>query len=202
MWREFWGEEVPHTCRLPTRIGFTASAYAERERHVADVLPKQFESAWEAFAEAADTDVAEAVLRVLDDPEPLASELDTCGRTLLHGDLRDENLAIEDGQVILLDWGGATVGHPAVDFAWYLVHDAWRFHATHDEVVEDFRRVRGEEDDPKALELGLISGLVMYGWIFGLAAVIHTDPEERAWARGELDWWVARVRCALGTWHP
>ena len=47
------------------------------------------------------------------------------------------------------------------------------------------------------LDLGLIAGLQLYGWIFGHSAVIHPDPAERAWAREELGWWVPRVRAAL-----
>ena len=47
----------------------------------------------------------------------------------------------------------------------------------------------------------MIGGLVMYGWIFGHSAVVHTDPREREWARSELDWWVPRVRRALDDWR-
>jgi hypothetical protein len=82
-----------------------------------------------------------------------------------------------------------------------MVHDVWRIQATHDEVVDDFRRALGERHDPLALELGLISGLVQYGWIFGHSAVVHTDPSEREWARTELNWWVPRVRRALEQWR-
>jgi hypothetical protein len=46
----------------------------------------------------------------------------------------------------------------------------------------------GECDDPQALDLGMIAGLMMYGWIFGHSAVVHTGPGEREWARQELAW--------------
>ncbi len=56
---------------------------------------------------------------------------------------------------------------------------------------------------PEALDLGLTSGLVLYGWIFGHSALAHPDPAEREWAREELAWWVPRVRGALErTWSP
>ena len=124
-----------------------------------------------------------AVLELVDDVTPLAAALAERGTTLIHGDLRDENIALPDGRLVLLDFGLATQGHPAVELAWYMVHDVWRIAATHDEVVDDFRHALGERDDPAALELGLISGLVQYGWIFGHSAVVHTDPAEREWAR-------------------
>lgn len=201
MWDEFWDDAPASAAALADRLTITGPATAEQEREGVDVLPKQLEAAWEAFAEAVDADVSDAVLALLADPEPLATALEQRGSTLIHGDLRDENIGLADGRLVLLDWGVATRGHPAVELAWYMVHDVWRTEATHDEVVEDFRRALGERDDPRALGLGLIGGLMMYGWIFGHSAVVHPDPREREWARGELGWWVPRVRRALDEWR-
>jgi aminoglycoside phosphotransferase (APT) family kinase protein len=201
MWEAFWGEHVPHLSTLADRLAFAVPGLSERERDGVDILPKQFEAAWEAFAEAVDDDVGEAVLDLVGDVTPLASALAAHATTLIHGDLRDENIALPGERLVLLDFGLATQGHPAVELAWYMVHDVWRIAATHDEVVEDFRSALGERDDGAALELGLISGLVQYGWIFGHSAVVHTDPSERQWAHTELNWWVPRVRHALEQWR-
>ena len=201
MWARFWDEEVPHLSSLADRLAFAEPAISERERDDVDILPKQFEAAWEAFGEAVDRDVGEAILELVGDVTPLADALAARGTTLIHGDLRDENIALPDGRLVLLDFGLATQGNPALELAWYMVHDVWRIAATHDEVVDDFRRALGERDDPAALELGLISGLVQYGWIFGHSAVVHTDPREREWAVTELNWWVPRVRHALEQWR-
>jgi aminoglycoside phosphotransferase (APT) family kinase protein len=146
--------------------------------------------------------LAEAVLALARDPAPLTAELDACGTTLVHADIRDEQIGLEGDRLVLLDWGRATQGHPVVDFFWSICHNAWRTDATHDELVEDFRRARGEHDDPRAVELGVLAGLVMYGWVFGHSAAYHPDPAEREWARGELGWWVPRARRALETWSP
>jgi Phosphotransferase enzyme family len=202
MWQEFWGERHEFLCDLASRIAIAAPKVAERERDAMDLLPKQFEAAWEALAEAIDGDVAEPLLALLDDPFPLVAELESRGSTLLHGDLRDEQIGFGDGTLIVLDWGLATQGHPVVDLAWYMVHDLWRIEATHDEVVEDFRRARGDHDDARAVDLLGLLGLLMYGWIFGIGAVIHTDPAERRWARQELAWWVPRARHSLDSWSP
>jgi aminoglycoside phosphotransferase (APT) family kinase protein len=148
------------------------------------------------------TDVADAVLGLVDDPAPLVAELEACGSTLIHADIRDEQIGLEGDRLVLLDWGRATRGHPVVDFFWSMCHNAWRIDAGHDELVQDYRRVRGERDDPRAVELGVIAGLVMYGWVFGHSAARHPDPAERRWARDELAWWVPRARRALDTWSP
>ena len=202
MWEQFWGERHDFLCDSGARIALARPQVAELERDAVDLLPKQFEAAWEAFAEAVENDVAQPILALLDDPSPLVSRLESHGTTLLHGDLRDEHIGFDDGALIVLDWGVATQGHPVLDLAWYMVHDVWRTEATHDEVVEDFRRARGERDDPCAVDLLGLLGLMMYGWIFGLCAVIHTDPAERRWAREELAWWVPRARHSLETWSP
>jgi hypothetical protein len=202
MWEEFWGELVPHLCPLHECFQIFSPAIAEAERDGLDLLPKQYEAFWEAFAEAVDADVAEPVLGLLQDPGPLVAELAACGTTLIHADIRDEQIGLDGDQLILLDWGRASQGHPVVDFFWSICHNAWRIDATHDELVEDFRHARGERDDPRALELGVIAGLVMYGWVFGHSAAYHPDPAERDWARHELGWWVPRARRALETWSP
>jgi hypothetical protein len=202
MWEEFWGERVPHLCPLYECLHLFSPSIADAEREGLDLLPKQYEVFWEAFAEAVERDVAGAVLTLVNDPAPLVAELDACGTTLIHADIRDEQIGLDGERLILLDWGRASQGHPVVDFFWSICHNAWRIDAGHDELVEDFRRARGERDDPRAVELGVLAGLVMYGWVFGHSAAYHPDPAEHDWARQELGWWVPRARRALETWSP
>jgi hypothetical protein len=199
MWEEFWGEQVPHVSSLADCLGLFAPAIARAERHGHDLLPKQYEAFWEAFAEAVDRDVADAVLALHEDPSPLVARLDSLGTTLIHADIRDEQIGLDGHRLVLLDWGRASQGHPVVDFAWSICHNAWRIDATNDELVDDFRRVRAEHDDPRANELIGVIGLMMYGWILGHSAAYHPDPAERKWAREELAWWVPQARRGLAT---
>ena len=193
----FRGERFEGAITLERHLAISAPAIAEAERDGSDVIPKQLETAWEAFAEVADDDVAQAVLANLADPVPLARALREGGTTLVHGDLRDDNLGFADGRVVLLDWDIAGEGTPALEVAWYLCHDAWRTQATREEMLEDFLAAEDGAVSERDLDLGLVAGLQLYGWIFGHSAVIHPDPAERAWAREELGWWVPRVRAAL-----
>jgi aminoglycoside phosphotransferase (APT) family kinase protein len=194
----FTGEVPAGAATLRDRLNAASPTLAAAERAESDLLPKQFETAWEAFADTVEHDVGDEILAAAHDPAPLARALlRRAEPTLLHGDLRDDNLGLRDDRVILLDWDLATAGTPTVEFAWYLCHDAWRIDATHDQIEADYRAAEVDRLDGQEVELGLISGLVQYGWLFGHSARVHPDPAETAWAAEELAWWVPRVRVAL-----
>ena len=194
----FHGRVPDGAATLEARLGMASPTVAETERAGSDLLPKQFEHAWAAFVEIVEDDVAGAVLEAAVDPAPLAGALRAAygGETLVHGDLRDDNLGFDGDQVVLIDWDLATAGTPTVDFAWYLAQDAWRIEATHDELEADHRAAHPGLPD-REVDLGMLSGLVQYGWLLAHSARIHPDPVETAWGRAELDWWVPRVRRAL-----
>jgi hypothetical protein len=193
----FWGEPVASLAACGDRLVLSGPATWERERDGHDLLPKQAPVAWDAFFGVVDAAVADAVRRLLVDPAPLVDRLTRRGSTLIHGDLRDDNLSLDAGRIVLLDWDLATSGTPADEFAWYLLHDAWRIDATRDEIVADWRAAEGDHADDSGEALMALAGLVLYGWILGHSATIHPDPAERAWAEDELAWWVPRARDAL-----
>ena len=195
---EFAGDVPDGAAALGDRLGMSSRRVAEAERRGSDLLPKQLEAAWDAFAESVPRDVGTEVMPAVDDVTPLATALEATGPvTLLHGDLRDDNLGLTEETVFLLDWDLATAGTPTVEFAWYLCHDAWRIDAGHDEIEADFHAAEGDALSQREVELGMLSGLVQYGWIFGHSLRVHPAPDEQAWAQAELDWWVPRVRKAL-----
>ena len=158
MWEAFWGERVEFLAPQAVRLQMAAPSHSRRERDGIDLLPKQLELTWEAFAEAVDPDVAGVVLALVEDAAPLAAALDALGTTLLHGDIRDEQIGARGPPARAPRRGLATQGHPVVDYAWHLMHSAWRIDATHDQLWEDFRAARGERDDPLAVERALSPG--------------------------------------------
>jgi aminoglycoside phosphotransferase (APT) family kinase protein len=184
---------------LSERIGMSSPAVAEAERRHPDLLPKQFEQGWDAFADVVAADVADAVLELTRRPHTLAEALLRAygGATLLHGDLRGDNLGFDGDRIVLIDWDLATAGTPTVEFAWYLAHSARRIDATRDVIEADYRTAEGEQPDDSEVALGMLSGLVQYGWRIAHSARVHPDPTETAWGREELAWWVPRVREAL-----
>jgi hypothetical protein len=195
----FSGRVPDGAASLRDRIGMASPAVADAERPGPDLLPKQFEHGWEAFAGTVPADVADEVLALAADPGPLADALLAAHgtATLLHGDLRDDNLGFHGDRVVLIDWDLATAGTPTVEFAWYLAQDAWRIDATRDEIEADHRAAHGGALTLEEVELGMLSGLVQYGWLLAHSARVHPDPEETAWGREELAWWVPRARRAL-----
>jgi Ser/Thr protein kinase RdoA (MazF antagonist) len=199
MHRAFQGRDLPGAATLAARIGMSSPAVADAERPYPDLLPKQFEQGWDAFGELVDRDVAEAVLGLVDGPDALADALLRAhgGATLIHGDLRGDNLGFAGDQLVLIDWDLAAAGTPGAEFAWYLAHGARRIDATHDEIEADHRDAQGDRLSAAELELGLVSGLVQYGWRIAHSARVHPDPAETEWGRAELGWWVPRVRTAL-----
>jgi aminoglycoside phosphotransferase (APT) family kinase protein len=197
--RAFRDRVPPGAASLADRIGMSSPAVADSERPNPDLLPKQFEQGWDAFAELAAADVADAVLELTRRPDALATALLRAqgGLTLIHGDLRGDNLGFDGDRIVLIDWDLATAGTPAVEFAWYLAHSARRIDATRDQIEADHRAAQGDALVGEELELGMVSGLVQYGWRIAHSARVHPDPAETAWGREELAWWVPRVRAAL-----
>ncbi|HYX77229.1 MAG TPA: aminoglycoside phosphotransferase family protein [Gaiellaceae bacterium] len=197
--RAFRGRVPDGAASLSDRIAMSSPAVAEAERGNPDLLPKQFEQGWDAFEELVDADVADAVLELTRSPSALADGLLRAHRasTLIHGDLRGDNLGLDGDRLVLIDWDLATAGTPTVEFAWYLAHSARRIDATHEQVEADYRAARADDVAEEEVELGMLSGLVQYGWRIAHSARVHPDPAETAWGRMELAWWVPRVRAAL-----
>ncbi|MDX6655923.1 MAG: hypothetical protein QOH62_716 [Solirubrobacteraceae bacterium] len=197
MHREFNGEDVPSAARLEDFLTITSPATAARETDEVDLPPKQIPAAWDAFALAAPADVAAGVAALVDDPAPLAAALARDGLTLIHGDLRDDNLGVLGSEVSLIDWDLAAMATPGVELVWFLLQDAWRTDATRQELVAAAFAAEGDLLDDRGLALGALASFCQYGWILGHSSVVHPDPRERAWAAAELAFWTPWVRLGL-----
>jgi hypothetical protein len=197
--REFRGDAPPGAATLEARVGMSSPRIGDAERSQPDLLPKQFEQGWDVFSELVEADVAGEVLKLAADPAPLAAGLTEAygGTTLIHGDLRGDNLGFDGDRLVLIDWDLAAAATPGVEFAWYLAHSARRIDATHDEIESDYREAQGDGFIDAEHELGMLSGLVQYGWRIAHSARVHPDPAEAQWGQAELAWWEPRVRRAL-----
>jgi hypothetical protein len=197
MHREFHGEDVPSATRLEDFLAIASPATVAREIDELDLPPKQLLAGWEAFAQAVPQDVASAIAALVADPAPLAAALARDGLTLIHGDLRDDNLGVLDNDVFLIDWDLAAMATPGLEVVWFMLEDAWRIDMSRDEIIGLAFEAERDLLDERGLALGAVAGLCTFGWLLGHSAVVHPDPAERAWATEELAFWLPRVRAGI-----
>lgn len=199
----FWGERFDDLCRLEDRYHLLSPRTARREIERGERVGEVIAGCWELFEEMAPDAVAAPILALAEHPSLLAEQLATREQTLIHGDLRLNNLGFADERIVLLDWGDRTGSAPApVELASFLVFDARRFDVARDEVIADFRALYGERHDETALQLALIGAMVQLGCNLTLPIVLGRGDEARAAARSELEWWAPTVARALETWSP
>jgi phosphotransferase family enzyme len=199
----FWGERFDDLCRLEDRYNLLSPPTGRREQDRGERAGALITRCWEHFVELVPTEIASAILAMAEQPALLAALLDTCEPTLIHGDVRLNNLGLSDDRVVLVDWGERTGSAPApVELASFLVFDAKRFDVSRDEVVRDFRSLYGDRLDQKAMELAFIGAFVQLGCHFTLPIALGGGDRARAAARAELEWWMPKVLAALQKWSP
>lgn len=202
----FWGEALPGLCSIEDRYHLLSPLTIQRERDLgngAEFLTRGLE----AFAAHVPAGIAGAITPLVEDPTPLATALRAGEQTLIHGDLRLDNLGFSDGRVVLLDWGERSgPAPPAVELMWFLGFDALLLDCARDDVVADFRRLYGDRVSDQAMDLAFIGGLVHLACHFGLGLLGHSptigrlggdEGAKRAAATDELAWWIGTVEAAL-----
>jgi hypothetical protein len=199
----FWGDRIDGLCTLDDRYNLLSPETGRREQARGERAGDLITRCWELFAELAAPSIASAILALAEDPAPLGRLLQACEPTLIHGDVRLNNLGLAGDRVVLVDWGERTGIAPApVELASFLVFDARRLDVARDDVLADYRAISGERFDERALELALIGGLVQLGGNFVLPIALGGGDEARARAEEELAWWTPRVAAALERWSP
>jgi hypothetical protein len=116
--------------------------------------------------------------------------------TLLHGDLKSDNLLVEDGRVRLLDLDRVCVGDPAVDLGKFLADLRWWSgdDARAAELAASFRAGYGAGADHRWARAGLLAALFEAKFAARRCAVHDPaweqrvqDQVERAWASLDSD---------------
>lgn len=194
--RAFAGRVPEGVCTLGDRYRLLSPATAKREQFEPDLGPKMAQRSWELFAEVAPPDIADLVLRLIDDPLPLVRALDERGMTLIHGDMKPDNFGFSADRVVVLDWALACASPPAVELTWLLCF-APQFEASKDELIQEFRAIWADEHDEVALQLAIIGQMVMAGASWAPHMVDHPDEAHRKRSGEEFEWWVGKTRDAL-----
>ena len=197
MHRSFLGDAPADLTPLPEQIGLFSPSRLAPYAAGTNPLAAIALHGWEIFAETVPDDVAGPVLALLADPDPLVAALQRRPTTLIHGDLATVNMAIDDGQLTLLDWSLPAAAPGAVDLARFIAGCSSVVDATREDIIADFRESSGPAYDEPALRLALLSGLVWLGWNKALDAAEHPDPKIRERERQDLEWWVGEGRRTL-----
>jgi hypothetical protein len=198
---EFWGEEVPGFSLYEHYAAMTPKRSAVAE-HLDTPIPGLIRRGWELFSDVAPNDVTGVMHHLIDEPAPLVRQMEKHPTTLIHGDYRLHNLGLNDENVVVIDWEVVGTAPPAVEFAWYLIISATRIDASREQVIDDYRQIAGDRFDPVAWDLACIGALMWLGWNKAIDILENPDPAIRTQERADLDWWIVRVREALGTWSP
>jgi Phosphotransferase enzyme family len=155
---------------------------------------------WALLSSVVSSHVVHLIEALQQDVTPLCAALERYPQTLLHGDWHPGNLGLMDElepRVVVLDWGLATTGPPAIDLAEYLAVGSMRLPGSKDETINAYRRSLcihlGARFDASwwtpQLELALLGEFLRLGW--NKALVAHYDPDEsvRHRERAEIAWW-------------
>lgn len=199
-------------CRLEHVYGMFSPRTGRREAGGPDELPRLILAGWDEVARAADPDVAELTLGLVEDLAPLCAALGRHPHTLVHGDWRHANLGLdgaqgEGGRVVLLDWQLAAWAPPAVELGRYLGANAALLPGTKEEALAYYEGRLAALLGPRfsaswwrpQLALGLLGGFVQDGWAIALKATHwHVGADARELWRADLRWWSERVREGAG----
>ena len=117
-------------------------------------------------------------------------------RTLIHGDVKVANFALEEEGVSAFDWAMVGSGPCAIDVGWYLAVNASRLTRSKDDTLRRYRDLLQTalgDRVPDSLwdrleEIAVVSGARMLLWSKALAL-----DAGRAGASEEWGWWVNRL---------
>ena len=183
-------------CDLRTRVSLFAPA---RMRPLAGEhdLARAVLEGWQHFADLASTEVANAVLSTLEQPDALARVLGSGTTTMCHGDAWLVNVAITPDDVILLDWNMATRGPASIDFIDFVVGCASHVDLPVEAILAAARDACRDLVDDTVWNATVFWALCELGWNKALDAATHPDETQRARARHELTWWSEQAYTAL-----
>ena len=175
-------------CGLAKRLTLltpgTARIAAQYGAPVADDVTR----GWALFERHASPRAHDIIRSLFADASPLTRALGALPVSLLHGDLKFDNMGLsDDGQLWLFDWSMTLLAPAAVDLGWFLAINSRRMSIPRDDVMS---RYAGTAARPNALRprhdaLTVLCGLLLRGWRKALDA----DDGEPS----ELRWWCERA---------
>jgi hypothetical protein len=191
-------------CPPAIHYSIISPATARRNADAPGVMPLAAQQGWDNLATVLPADLYDVCLSLSNEPAPLVAALARYPMTLVHGDARIANIAIEQGvngpRPTLIDWAIAGVNAAPLDLIWYLGARTPWLPGDRDEAMAIYRdalkRHLGSRFDPSwwqpLLDLSILGGLIRFGW-YTATAITRDEPH----ARADLDWWAERARAGI-----
>lgn len=178
------------------------TARREQGRSPRDAVTPLIEPGWQAFSRL-EPAAWEVIGPLLDDPRPLASALRRFTPTLVHGDAKAANFAVEADTLVLFDWSTTTAGPGALDLAWFLCINAHKLPCAKDAAIAVYRAERERTTTPlrdheswdDELALAMMTSAMRLGWLRAYSAV-HAGGERSQRDRHETAYWAAQALAA------
>jgi aminoglycoside phosphotransferase (APT) family kinase protein len=183
-------DDVPW-CDVRARLLLLSSAGAEIAASYGAPVARDLIEGWRLFARHATPAAVRLVEALHADLAPLLSALAPLPTMFLHGDLKFDNVGIDDaGRLWLIDWAMTMHAPAAVELGWFLAINSRRLPCSPDDAMALYARHAGLAGNVRKMHDGLsvICGLVLRGWRKALDA----DASEPA----ELRWWCERAEAA------
>lgn len=192
-------------CQPGPRLGAFSQTVAQREAAIGAAYVEIMRAGWNALPDLIETDLAETITHLANDPSRLAAAHASLPMTAIHGDPRPPNLGIvprADGslQLLLFDWQFAGPGWATTDLAWYLYCASSNDAILPEPSIAIYRETLAEKLGDRfdvawwrpLLALGLLGQFVRCAQDLAWAACFGPEPR-RAWARRALVWWRDRA---------
>lgn len=174
-----------------------ATARREATQPHRDPFTPLIDPGWAGYAQIA-PESWDIIGPLLENPQPVVDALGQFPRTLVHGDVKTGNMALDGDTLVLFDWSTTTVGPGALDLAWFLCINAFRLPCSKADVIEIYRQERAAQGVLAAagdawereLALAMLTSPMRLGWLRGYLATARDstrDREEvRFWAQQSL----------------
>jgi hypothetical protein len=197
----FWdapelAESTAGLCPPGIHYSIISPATARRNADAPGVMPLAAQQGWDNLATLLDPALYDLCLSLSNDPAPLVTALARFPQTLVHGDARIANIAIEQvngaPRTTLIDWAIAGVNVAPLDLIWYLgARTPWlpgdRLEAMaiyRDALAHHLGDRFNAADWQGMLDLSILGGLIRFGWYTASEIKRGNDT-----ARADLAWW-------------
>jgi hypothetical protein len=181
-------------CDLTRRLTLLTPATARIAEAYGAPVSRDIVEGWRLFETLASRSARSIVGALLDDPSRLVRALARMPNAFLHGDLKFDNIGLDDiGRMWLIDWAMALIAPPAVELGWFLAINSRRLPFSVDEVMRHYADVAAMPAAlrPRHEALTALCGALLRGWRKALDAAEGDDEE--------LRWWCERVEAAASS---